>query len=207
MDWVAFLSAFGLVIVAELGDKTQLAVVTQTCKHHKLWAVFAGATAALIAITALGVVGGQLVGQLVPEGTLRIVAALAFGAMGVLVAREAIRAGNGLATGEICGNPQDEDFDGTAIGAWDWRAFGSTLGLVFLAELGDRTQSTVVNLSSKQAEPWAVFAGGASALILVTALGVAGGQRLCRLLPERVLLWASAATFVAMGTLLAVGLF
>ena len=46
MDWNVLLSTFGLVFVAELGDKTQLAVVTQTCKYRRPWAVFLGASLA-----------------------------------------------------------------------------------------------------------------------------------------------------------------
>ena len=134
MDWGALFSAFGLVFVAELGDKTQLAVVTQTCKHRRPWAVFLGASAALIAVTALGAIGGQVLGRLVPEGVLNIVAALAFVVMGVLVAREAIQAGKGPANGESCENPGDEQIDYRSASAWDWRAFTSTFGLLFVAE-------------------------------------------------------------------------
>ena len=47
MDWSALAAAFGLVFVAELGDKTQLAVITQTCKYRRPWAVFWGASLAL----------------------------------------------------------------------------------------------------------------------------------------------------------------
>jgi putative Ca2+/H+ antiporter (TMEM165/GDT1 family) len=53
---------------------------------------------------------------------------------------------------------------------------------------------------------WPVFVGGARALTLVTALGVVGGQGLSRLVPERVLLWASATAFVVMGALMGAGL-
>lgn len=206
MDWHAFLSALGLVFVAELGDKTQLAVVTQTCKHRRPWAVFAGASAALIVVTALGAAGGQVLEHLIPDGVLDIVAALAFVAMGVLVAREAYRARNGASDGEACDNREDEQTERTSTSAWDWRAFSSTFGLLFLAELGDKTQLAVLSLSSQQARAWPVFVGGALALTLVTALGVVGGQRLSRLLPQRVLLWISAVAFVLIGALMAAGL-
>ena len=47
MNWSALLSAFGLVFIAELGDKTQLAVMTQTCKFRRPWPVFFGGSLAL----------------------------------------------------------------------------------------------------------------------------------------------------------------
>jgi putative Ca2+/H+ antiporter (TMEM165/GDT1 family) len=50
-----------------------------------------------------------------------------------------------------------------------------------------------------------VFVGGALALLAVTAVGVIGGEGLCRLIPRRTLLWVSAAAFVVMGTLIGVG--
>jgi len=71
MDWQAVLGAFALVFVAELGDKTQLAVLAQTCKYRRPWAVFWGASLALTVVTALGAVGGQVVGQLVPASILQ----------------------------------------------------------------------------------------------------------------------------------------
>jgi putative Ca2+/H+ antiporter (TMEM165/GDT1 family) len=85
--WNALLSTFGLIFVAELGDKTQLAVVAQTCKHRQPWTVLLGAGLALTAVTALGVIGGQVLGRIIPEPILRTAGALAFMAMGVLVGR------------------------------------------------------------------------------------------------------------------------
>ena len=82
MDWNALLTTFGLILMAELGDKTQLAVLAQTCKYRRPWAVFLGASLALTAVTALGTAGGQLVSQLVPPSVLRWAAALAFVVMG-----------------------------------------------------------------------------------------------------------------------------
>ncbi len=85
MFWKAFLSTFGLLLLAELGDKTQLAVIAQACKFNQPWAVSLGATLALAIVTALGVVVGQALIAIVPEAVLRKVAAAAFGVMGVLM--------------------------------------------------------------------------------------------------------------------------
>ncbi|MBN1402468.1 MAG: TMEM165/GDT1 family protein [Anaerolineae bacterium] len=202
MDWGLLFSTFGLVFVAELGDKTQLAVVTQTCKYRLGLPVFLGGSLALTAVTGLGVAAGQLLGGLVPELAIRIVASATFVIMGLLIWREA-RASDGALAGEACACPVVGDEPRRR--AWSWRAFGSTLSLLFLAELGDKTQLAVLGLTFKEASPWAIFAGGALALTGVTALGVLGGQQLSRLIPERVLLRISAVAFVVIGVLMGLG--
>jgi putative Ca2+/H+ antiporter (TMEM165/GDT1 family) len=79
------LSTFALLFVAELGDKTQLAVISMTAKHKMpLW-VFVGATVALVAVTAIGVLGGGLLTRIIPEMVLRKIAAVLFVLMGVLM--------------------------------------------------------------------------------------------------------------------------
>jgi putative Ca2+/H+ antiporter (TMEM165/GDT1 family) len=139
--------------------------------------------------------------RFIPAEILRIGAALAFVVMGILIAREAIKAAQ--TDGQVCDDiGADPECDGKRL---DWRAFSSTLGLLFVAELGDKTQLSVLTLASKARSPWLVFAGGSLALILVTAIGVVGGQGLCRLIPERVLLWISAIAFLAMGILMGFG--
>lgn len=200
MDWGALLSTFGLIFVAELGDKTQLAIVAQTCKYQSPWPVFLGGSLALTAVTALGVLGGQVLVALVPPALLRLTAAAAFVVMGLLIWREATRPGASEAGDDVCG------CDGPPR-VWNWQAFSSTLALLFVAELGDKTQLAVLGLSSQQAAPWLVFAGGALALAAVTALGVAGGQQLCRLITQQLLLKVSGVAFVAMGGLMGLGAF
>ena len=85
MDWKVMATTFALLFVAELGDKTQLAVINMTCKHQKPWAVFAGATVALGLVTLLGVVGGQAVCRIVPEPILSKISAGLFILLGILM--------------------------------------------------------------------------------------------------------------------------
>lgn len=213
MDWGTFFSVFGLVFLAELGDKTQLAVFAQTCKYRRPWAVFAGASAALTVVTGLGVVGGQVLGRVVPDQVLRIVAAAAFIVMGVLIGKEVAEGAGQPSTEDVCengsenasGRSVDPQGAGASTLARNWRAFGATFGLLFVAELGDKTQLAVLSMSSKHENGWAVLAGGALALTVVTAVGVVGGRILSELVSRRYLLWLAAVAFVAMGVLIGLG--
>jgi putative Ca2+/H+ antiporter (TMEM165/GDT1 family) len=199
MDWRALLSTFGVLFLAELGDKTQLAVIAQTCRYRRPWVVFLGASAALAVVTGVGVLAGQLAGWLIPERVVRWLAAAGFLVMGAWLAWETWRSTR-REQGAVCG-PEDE----SATDCSNWRVFGATFGLLALAEMGDKTQLAVLARASAAQGPWAVFAGAVLALAGVTALGVAGGEGLVRLLPERSLHWLAAGTFVVMGALIGVG--
>jgi len=200
MDWSTLFSSFGLVLIAELGDKTQLAIITQTCKYGRPLPVFLGGSLALTAVTALGVVGGQVAGNLIPEMIIRVIAALTFVIIGIFVWRESLQ--SDTAEEDVCDDERMSQASSTRHSLWNWKAFGSTLSLLFIAELGDKTQLAVLGLSSKQSTPWVVFVGGALALTIISALGVIGGQQLYKHIPERILLKISAVSFVVMGLLM-----
>jgi putative Ca2+/H+ antiporter (TMEM165/GDT1 family) len=57
-----------------------------------------------------------------------------------------------------------------------WGVFTSTFVTIFLAEIGDKTQLTVLLMSAQSHSPWIVFAGAGSALVLTSLLGVLLGQ-------------------------------
>jgi len=76
----------------------------------------------------------------------------------------------------------------------------STFGLIFLAELGDKTQLAVAGLAGTQpALP--VWVGGTLALALASALGVLAGQTLLRRLPMSLLHRFSGIFFLLLAVL------
>ena len=85
MDWKLMLTTFGLLFLAELGDKTQLSVFTLVAKHKEPLPIFLGAAAALVLVTGIGALVGQGVSQVVPEDTLKKGAAVLFVVLGVLI--------------------------------------------------------------------------------------------------------------------------
>ncbi len=79
MDWKVFLTIFGTVFLAELGDKTQLATVlfaTRESLHP--FVVFLAASAALIAASAIGVAAGSFIADQVDTKVLSYIAGAGF---------------------------------------------------------------------------------------------------------------------------------
>jgi putative Ca2+/H+ antiporter (TMEM165/GDT1 family) len=83
MDWKVFLTTFGTIFLAELGDKTQLATIMMTSKTKLPLSVFIGASLALCLVTLAGVLFGEGLIAIIPQNILKKVAALAFIAIGV----------------------------------------------------------------------------------------------------------------------------
>jgi len=85
MDWKIFGTAFLTLFVAELGDKTQLAVITMTASTESKLSVFLGASLGLVAVTLVGVLVGGVLSQYVPTEWLQRIVAAAFIIIGVLM--------------------------------------------------------------------------------------------------------------------------
>jgi putative Ca2+/H+ antiporter (TMEM165/GDT1 family) len=85
MDLRVLLTTFGVIFLAEMGDKTQLAAMTMSAQTKKPWAVFLGASLALAAVSALGVVVGATLGNYIPLEWVKRIAAVAFIVIGVLM--------------------------------------------------------------------------------------------------------------------------
>jgi Ca2+/H+ antiporter, TMEM165/GDT1 family len=85
MDWRVILTTFGVIFLAEMGDKTQLAAMTMAAETKKPWAVLIGASVALACVSAIGVIVGGALGHYVPIIWVKRVAAVAFIVIGVLI--------------------------------------------------------------------------------------------------------------------------
>jgi len=85
LKWSAFWTTFSLLVVAEIGDKTQLAAITLAAETRSPLSVFLGAALALSLVSLLGVALGALLGQYLPTAFLHKAAAVAFIAIGVLM--------------------------------------------------------------------------------------------------------------------------
>lgn len=181
----AFAAALGLILVLELGDKTQLATISLATRHP--WPpVLLGASAGLVLVTGIGAaIGGLLAEYLGPW-------------------LSAIQVGGGvlfIAFGLWTHLRGDEEAKASRE---DRGPFLTAFGLNFVAELGDKTQLAVIVLAATNAAPVSTFAGAALALTAIAATSVAIGAGLAKVLQARWLRIASTALFVAAGVILIV---
>lgn len=77
--------------------------------------------------------------------------------------------------------------------------------LVFLAELGDKTQLSTMLLASKSKSIWYVFIGSSCALVLSSLFGVLAGSVLNRYIPANYIQFGSGIAFIIIGILLVSG--
>lgn len=178
---------FGLVLVAELPDKTMIASLLLATRGRPLW-VWLGASAAFLVHVGLAVGAGRLL-VLLPHRTVEIIVTALFlaGAAYLLVVPERTEETRG-ARGAARVGP-----DGA------WRLVGTAFAVVAVGEFGDLTQVLLVNLVGHYHLPWSVFVGGALALVSAAALAAFGGRALLRWVPLGLVRRASGLALAGFG--------
>lgn len=169
---IALLSAFALVFVVELPDKTMVATLILTTRYRAL-PVFVGVTAAFaVQVVIAAAFGGVL--TLLPDRVVAGVVALLFGIGAFLLLRE--------------GFGKDDDDEGVAAtaGATSFpRAALTSFGVLFAAEWGDASQIATAGLTAKYGEPVWVALGAFLALATVAGIAVLVGRKIAdRLRPK-----------------------
>ena len=90
MEFPLLVSTFATVFLAELGDKTQLAIVTISGTSNRSGAVFAGSAFALVFASLLGAGAGGSLSSVIPANALQLAASVGFLVIGL---RLVIKAG------------------------------------------------------------------------------------------------------------------
>lgn len=84
----------------------------------------------------------------------------------------------------------------------DWKSGLMTFALIFLAELGDKTQLMIMSMSARSRTPQTVFFGAALALVASSLIAVLAGDFVLKAVPLRVVKVGTGAAFLGMGALL-----
>jgi putative Ca2+/H+ antiporter (TMEM165/GDT1 family) len=84
MDFKLLATTFVAIFIAELGDKTQLATVGLAGSNASKWTVFLGASLALVATSAIGVLAGGVLSKYVPPLYVHKGAGVLFVVIGVV---------------------------------------------------------------------------------------------------------------------------
>ncbi len=180
----AILVSFGVIFVAELGDKSQLMALTFATRYRAV-PVLIGITVATAVVHALSVFVGAALGATIPTRPVTIAAAIAFVLFGLWTLR-----GDTLSDDEERRAAQPA---GNVI---------LTVGTVFfLAELGDKTMLATVTLATREGV-FGTWLGSTIGMVVADAMAIGIGRLLGARLPERTIKIAAAVSFFTFAGLL-----
>lgn len=168
MDVPLILLVFGVVLVAELPDKTMFATLMLGARFAARW-VFLGAAAAFAVHVVIAVTAGGLL-ALLPSRTVELIVGLLFLAGAALMWR-ASRAGEEQAEGAAAGR----------VAGSAWAAAAASFSVIFIGEWGDITQIATANLAAGHQDALSVGIGAILGLWTAAALAITAGSGLLRL--------------------------
>ncbi len=174
------LISFGLIFAAELGDKTQLMVLTLALRYGGR-PVLGGAILAFALLSGSAAIIGEGLGSLLDRGLVGRVSAWVFIAFGIFLL--------------IGKNGEESEAAAPSARA----GFAAAFGLIAISEMGDKTQVGTLLLAVKYQSFGAVFLGSLAALACATLLGVLVAGRLQKHLPVRYLPRLSGVLFILLG--------
>ncbi|MET9022262.1 TMEM165/GDT1 family protein [Actinopolymorpha sp. NPDC004070] len=182
----SFFLSFGVIFVAELGDKSQLMALTFATRYRAL-PVLVGITLATAVVHAVSVGVGYSLGETIPTAWISLVAALAF---------------FGFAGWTLRGDSLSEDEEQKARRAKRSAVVAVSLAF-FLAELGDKTMLATITLATQHG--WlGTWLGSTVGMVVADAIAIVIGQQLGRRLPERAIRYGASALFAVFGVWLLV---
>jgi putative Ca2+/H+ antiporter (TMEM165/GDT1 family) len=178
------LVAFGVILLAELGDKSQLIAVGFAARYQP-WLVLAGIAAATLLINAASVILGSAFAAMLPTQALQIAGGLAF---------------LFFAAWTVWRSDREEEAADRPGRAGRWVVL--TIGVAYVvAEVGDKTMLAIVALAAT-ANPVAIWVGASAAMIGANAIAILVAVKIGGRVPERVMRNLSVVAFLAFGTLL-----
>ena len=182
MDLLPLITSFLLVFIAELGDKTQITVIT-LCSKWSRKTVFIGAMLAFLIVDGLSVLIGETLAAFLPFFWIQVVSGTIFMLSGIFT----------LFSKEVEEEKKTYSCQFTLLSAF---------ALVSLMELGDKTQIMVIALAAQYNMPVPVFVGVMLAFTLITVIGIAIGEILLKKIPQKHMQTITAAIFIIFGILL-----
>ena len=198
----AFGSSLTAITLAELGDKTFFMALILAVRHRARW-VFIGSFAALTAVTLISLALGYGLRELLPQSLVPWLAAVLFISFGIKLLIDAQGMAANAATEE---KAEAEQAINTAESSkafnTAWAVIWEAFVLVFIAELGDRTQFTTIFMATAPAQVFSfggLLAGTLLGHAVVTWLAVGAGKWIGQWVNERLLYRLSGGLFLVFG--------
>lgn len=180
----ALLLSFGIIFVAELGDKSQLMALAFAARYRAL-PVLVGITVSTALVHAFSVFVGAVLGASIPTRAITIVAGIAF---------------FGFAAWTLRGDTIEDEEAATANRGGHSAIVAASVAF-FLAELGDKTMLATITLATSEGAI-GTWAGSTLGMVAADALAILAGKHLGSRLSDRTVRIGAAAAFVVFGVIL-----
>ena len=186
------LGAFGIVFIAELGDKTQL-VAAGFAARYRASTVAAGMCAGYVAISTVSALIGVAAGTALPTRAVNVTAGLLFILMGLVALRPAAR------SSRSSGSPTSQPGDRATLSRRGAFAVAASIaGAIAVAEIGDKTMLATVALAARN-DAVMVWIGATLGICAAGLLAVALGRVIAARLPDRLVRRVGGAIFIGAG--------
>ncbi len=205
MDFLVFLTTFGLLFLGELGDKTQLVVFNLALRFKESWKVGLGATLGFATIVTLGVTVGVIIEDFIPIAIVTYICGAIFlilGIVGIVGLRGEWRDHIKKQKGGVPPDTREEREEKQVIAKHQGLQKNPILagfGFIFLMELGDKTQVLTISLASVNIAIFEVWLGAFLALSSLAWIGAFFGGAIAKKVPKFHLAAISAALFCVIG--------
>ncbi|HOJ71011.1 MAG TPA: TMEM165/GDT1 family protein [Syntrophorhabdaceae bacterium] len=174
----AYLASMVFVVLAEMGDKTQLLAMAFASRYRwqtVMWGVFF----ATLLNHLLAVLLGSYLTKVFPIDYIQIAASASFILFGLWTLH-----------GDRLDN-EDRRFN--------FSPFWTVAIAFFLAEMGDKTQLATIALATKYENIMGIWFGTTTGMLIADAIGIIFGIVLCKNIPEKAIKWFAAIVFIAFG--------
>jgi Ca2+/H+ antiporter, TMEM165/GDT1 family len=176
----AFLVSFGLVALAELGDKTQFLALMLASRFHRPVPILAGIFVAVVFNHLATAALGYFIGVKLDGPWLKWIIAASFFAVAIWAVL-----------------PEKET--GASVSTSRFGVFGATVFAFFIAELGDKTEVATAALAARFAVMVPVVAGTTLAMLTANLPAVLLGRQLARWVSLKALRWGAVVLSIALG--------
>ena len=184
MDLSALAISTGVVALAEMGDKTQLLSLMLAARYPKqALAIIGGIFIATIANHACAAFLGHWLTSFMSPDLLKWILGLSFVGIGLWL----------LVPDHI------DDAKDSKVADRAFQVFLLTLGLFFVAEMGDKTQIATIALGAKYSDVLSVTVGTTLGMMLANAPAVWIGQKFTKRMPIKWVHAVAAITFISIG--------
>jgi putative Ca2+/H+ antiporter (TMEM165/GDT1 family) len=173
-----FIASFLFVVLAEMGDKTQLLAMAFAARFPAK-TVLAGVFVATLVNHLLAVVAGSWLTNIVPMDTIQMAASASFILFGLWTLR-----GDRL---------EGEDKK------YKFNPFWTVAVAFFFAEMGDKTQLATVALAAKYQSIIPIWMGTTTGMLAADAFGIIVVVVFGKKIPERFVKWFAAVIFILLG--------